>query len=852
MKCEILLRFFVSERKMFFKAETKCGKTLQENGNAIFIFRQKKMDWFPETVSNANQRPDASAEFVEIMPFDGGGRAYTYRVPAEFSGKTALGSLVKIPLGSRENFGIVWKTGVVPAPAWAKKVRDIAEICCDVPVLTPDTLKLCEWLAAYYAAPLNSVLQTVLPGTVRRGVRPVTEKYVSIARELSPEELEKFRRRAKKQAALYEFLLGFKTEEATRLPLPQKTRIFPEKKDSRQELPNNAKNSLPQHVPAESDKNVASPGILRSSLPFSENVINALILSGIAKETVSIKSRLAYNDDFEGGARGNTVAALPPNLNAEQRAALDSISQSLSEKKFRTHLLHGVTGSGKTEVYIGAVRSVLESGGSAIFLVPEVALTPQTVERLRSRLSDCATQIVVWHSNLSAGERYDAWMAMARGEARLLVGARSAIFAPLKNLRLIVVDEEHEPSFKQGETPFYHGRDVAVFRAHLCNAVCVLGSATPSLESFYNARNGKYLLNRISKRVDDRAFPPMKIIDMRREILHTSGQTTFSRPLIDALRERLERREQSILFLNRRGYSRALICPDCGHVITCPHCSSALTYHRAEELMRCHLCDHVEPAASRCPACGSPKIRWRGFGTQRAEEILKNIFPDAVAVRLDADTMSKKNEFRKILSDFRAGKIDILLGTQMIAKGLDFPKVTLAGILDADVSLHVPDFRAAERTFQLLVQVAGRAGRGTLEGEVLVQTFTPHAAPIQFAKRADFDEFLEDELERRKEFGYPPQRHVIRHLFRGQNAELVEETADRWADFLEKHAPDLCEIRGPAPCPTEKIQDNYRFHIWYFCDNVVRASSHLLQLRNAFPWPQDVIDLLDVDPVDIG
>ncbi|MBQ9758780.1 MAG: primosomal protein N' [Opitutales bacterium] len=792
------------------------------------------MDWFPETVSSAPEGAnDGSAEFVGVMPFDGGGRAYTYRVPARFSGKTALGSLVKIPLGARVNFGVVWKTGVVPAAAWAKKVRDIAELCCDVPVLTPDALKLCEWLAAYYAAPLNSVLLTILPSTVRRGVRPVTEKYISLARELSPDELEKLRRRAKKQAALYELLLSSK-HQASGIRQTSRTEKSPEIRNSEFDI-----------------AQAASP-VLRNALPFSAAVIDALIFAGVAKEEIAVKSRLAYNDDFEGGARGNAVAALPPVLNAEQRAALDSISQSLSEKKFRTHLLHGVTGSGKTEVYIGAVRSVLESGGSAIFLVPEVALTPQTVGRLRSRLSDCATQIVVWHSNLSAGERYDAWMAMARGEARLLVGARSAIFAPLKNLRLIVVDEEHEPSFKQGETPFYHGRDVAVFRAHLCGAVCVLGSATPSLESFFNARNGKYLLNRITKRVDDRAFPPMKIIDMRREILHASGQTTFSRTLINALRERLERREQSILFLNRRGYSRALICPDCGHVLTCPHCSSALTYHRTEELMRCHLCDHVEPAASRCPACGSPKIRWRGFGTQRAEEILKNIFPDAVAVRLDADTMSKKNEFRKILGDFRAGKIDILLGTQMIAKGLDFPRVTLVGILDADLSLHVPDFRASERTFQLLVQVAGRAGRGDLEGEVLVQTFTPHAAPIQFAKRADFDEFLEDELERRKEFGYPPLRHVIRHLFRGQNAELVEETADRWAEFLEQNAPDLCEIRGPAPCPTEKIQDNYRFHIWYFCDNVVRASSRLVQLRDAFPWPQDVIDLLDVDPADVN
>lgn len=768
------------------------------------------MDWFPETVSAPAATHEAGETFVEVMPFDGGGRAYTYRVPEALAGTLALGSLVRVPLGARVTFGVVWKTGVVPAAEWAKKVRDVLEIREDAPVLTPDAMRLCEWISAYYAAPFNSVLQTILPGTIRRGVRPVVEKRIALVRELSPEELEKLRRRAKKQAALYEFL-------------SEKKKLSPE-----------------------------DAGTPRSALNCSAAVANALILAGIAEEKNFMKSRLAYDDDFEGSARGNAVAALPPELNAEQKTALASIFASLDEKKFRTHLLHGVTGSGKTEVYIGAIRRVLAEGGSAIFLVPEVALTPQTVERLRSRLADCETQIVVWHSNLSAGERYDAWTEMARGNARLLVGARSAIFAPLRNLRLIVVDEEHEPSFKQSETPFYHGRDVAVFRAKLCDAVCVLGSATPSLESFYNARIGKYVLDRIEKRVDDRAFPPMKIIDMRREILHANGQTTFSRPLIDALRKRLERREQSILFLNRRGYSRAMICPDCGHVITCPHCSAPLTYHRAESLLRCHLCDHVEPAATRCPACGSQQIRKRGFGTQRAEEILGQLFPDAVAVRLDADTMAKKNDFRKILGDFRAGKIDILLGTQMIAKGLDFPRVTLAGILDADLSLHVPDFRAAERTFQLLVQVAGRAGRGDLEGEVLVQTFTPSAAPIQFAKRADFDEFLEDELERRREFGYPPLRHVIRHLFRGNDAASVEGTADRWAEFLETAAPGLCEIRGPAPCPTEKIQDNYRFHIWYFCENVVRVSSRIAELRRTFPFPENVIDILDVDPADVG
>lgn len=750
--------------------------------------------------SEASSASKAEARYARIMPFDGGGRAYTYAVPESAAGRFFIGSLVKIPLGSRKTLGVVWETESIPEEKYVRKIRPIEQLCYDIPVLSPDAVKLCEWIAAYYAAPLNSVLQTMLPAAVRQGIRPLVERTLFAIRELSDDALSALKKRAKKQAELYALLRD-------------------------------------------------NGPLLRNALTFSPTVINALILSGIVRENAVPVSRVAYAD-IEPQENPHPIKTIK--LNAEQDAALTSISRSLDARCYRTHLLHGVTGSGKTEVYIGAIRKVLAEGGSAIFLVPEVALTPQTVERLRSRLGDCGTQVVVWHSHLSAGERFDAWMDMARGNARVLVGARSAIFAPMKNLRLIVVDEEHEPSFKQSETPFYHGRDVAVYRAHLCGAVCVLGSATPSLESFYNAQIGKYTLNRILKRVDNHAFPPMRIIDMRREILHMQGQTTFSRPMLEAIAERLEGHEQCILFLNRRGYSRALICPDCGHVITCPHCSSALTFHRENQILRCHLCDHSESVPSRCPACASSNIRKKGFGTQRAEEILAQRFPQARIVRLDADTMSKKNEFRKILEQFRAGEIDILLGTQMIAKGLDFPRVTLAGILDADLSLHVPDFRAAERTFQLLVQVAGRAGRGQLDGEVLVQTFTPSAAPIQFAKRAEFDEFLEDELARRREFRYPPERHIIRHLFRGNDQKCVEETAEAWARFLEENAPDLCEIRGPAPCPTEKIQDNFRFHLWYFCSRVTAIIGKISRLRASFPWPENIIEILDVDPMDVN
>ncbi|NDD71453.1 primosomal protein N', partial [bacterium] len=360
---------------------------------------------------------------------------------------------------------------------------------------------------------------------------------------------------------------------------------------------------------------------------------------------------MAYNDPF---SESETIPALGHELNATQKEAVASVTETLDKKTFRTHLLHGVTGSGKTEVYVALIRKVIQEGGSAIFLVPEVALTPQTVGRLRSRLADLGTKVVVWHSHLSAGERFDAWMAMSLGQARVVVGARSAVFAPLPNLRLIVVDEEHEPSFKQGETPMYHGRDVAVYRASILGAACVLGSATPSLESWKNATSGRYILNTMPQRVDDRPMPAFRIVDMRREVLHAKGQTILSRELVDSIHDRLKKGEQAILFLNRRGHSRSLVCPDCGEAVKCPCCSVSLTLHTTDHTARCHLCDHHQPAPKVCPSCQSPKVRWKGYGTQKVEEVIAKLFPRARVARMDADTMGKKDLFRKVLSDFRA------------------------------------------------------------------------------------------------------------------------------------------------------------------------------------------------------
>ncbi len=744
---------------------------------------------------------------AEILPFDAGGRAYTYAVPETLAGKVKVGQLVRVPLGNSTRVGVVSKTEL-PADVVAEippaKLRNILQIIQETPVLTEDLFRLMYWISGYYAAPLNSVLETLLPAAIRQGVRAVVKHSLSLPEKLDAAALEKLRRRAPKQAALYEFLAA-------------------------------------QTVPVDRATTLKGLGI-------AAGTCDALIDAGVICETSANVERVAYEDDL---GESEFIAAEAPVLNAEQQAALDEILKKIAAGTFAVHLLHGVTGSGKTEVYIGAIREVLRQGGSAIFLVPEVALTPQTVGRLRRRLADAGTRVVVWHSHLSAGERHDAWLAMARGEARLVVGARSAVFAPLPALKLIIVDEEHEPSYKQSETPLYHGRDVAVYRARLADAFCLPGSATPSLETLWNVRAGKYGVSRLLARIDNRAMPTLRILDMKREVLHSGGQTVLSRPLTDALRQRIERGEQSILFLNRRGFSRSLLCPECGHVAGCPHCSIALTYHRTDETLRCHGCGFVQPAPASCPECRSPKIRWRGTGTQKLEDVLKTVLPHARVMRLDADTMQRKNLFRHVLADFRKGKLDILLGTQMLAKGLDFPNVTLVGIVDADISLHVPDFRAAERTFQLLVQVAGRAGRGDKSGEVFVQTFTPHVAPIQFAKKSDFDGFLDDEMAQRQEHGYPPARRLIRHLFRGRNAEKVAFYAEGWIKFLEEHAPGLVEVRGPAPCPLERLQDHYRWQAWYFTGKVVEAVARIQELRQQFVFDSEIAETLDVDAVDL-
>lgn len=740
---------------------------------------------------------------IEVLPLSGINTPLAYAVPSPMKGSLKTGSLVRIPLQNRSCLGVV-TSETTDQDVPVDKLKYISKALYDTPVLSGELLQLAKWMCSYYAASIESVLETVIPASVRQAVSEKTMRFLSIEKELDAAAEAALEKKAPKQAAAYRFV--------TQQPMP---------------------------VPR---------GLLIKRLGLSAASLNALIEKGILKEHTEREERTAYSDVLSDAEKVSPVAY---ELTGEQTEAVEDISRSLSGSEFQAHLLHGVTGSGKTEVYLQAMQRALDAGGGVIYLVPEVSLTPQTVGRLRGRFEKAGYKVIVWHSHLSHGERLDGWLALARGEARVVVGARSGVFTPVQNLKLIVVDEEHEPAYKQAETPRYHGRDVAVYRAMLNRAVCVLGSATPSMESLYNIRTKHYRLNRLPKRIDDRQLPTVHLVDMRKEKINPDGGAFISTMLTEKLRERYELKEQSILFLNRRGYSTSMICPDCSYVAQCPHCDVTLTYHRPEQRLKCHICGFQQNAPTNCPSCKSTKIRWRGFGTQRIEESIQRIVPGAKIVRLDTDTMTKKNLFRSILGDFRTGKIDILLGTQMIAKGLDFPNVTLVGLIDADVSLHIPDFRAAERTFQLLVQVSGRAGRGDKAGEVVVQTYMPHSAPIQYARQSDFDGFLEAELEERREFNYPPYRHLVRHLFRGRNPEKVQFFSEQWAKKLEKELTEPIEIRGPVTAPLEKMKDNYRFHLWYFVGNVTRVLPQIRAIREAFPMDADVIDVLDVDPVDM-
>lgn len=744
---------------------------------------------------------------VEVIPLAGFNARLAYKVPSFIQSQLVRGQLVRIPLRNKNTLGVVVQLGSTQTIE-SNKLKNILEIVQQNPVLTEDLQALLEWSATYYDASYESILEAMIPSFIRKGMQAKRVCTVCVSKNYTAAILEKLSKKAPKQAALLQFL-------------------------SQQSRP-------------------VERSLLLKRMNLSASVCHALVAKGYITEYYKEMVRAAYSDAI--GQTATEVVANDRNLTEEQTIVTEALKTAIAKRQFSVEVVHGVTGSGKTEVYLHAIASVVNRGGGVIVLVPEIALAPQTVSRVRNRLEAIGVQTVVWHSHLSDGERYDAWSSLVKGEASVVVGARSAIFAPVRNLELIIVDEEHEPAYKQEDAPRYHGRDLAVYRAYINGAVCVLGSATPSLETFYNASKGKYSLHTLHKRVDNRELPRIHIVDMRREGSIGKGTGPISRLLADKLIDRFEKKEQSILFLNRRGFASNFLCEKCGHVVHCEHCSIPMTIHRTDWTLKCHLCALSVPLPKTCPSCGDSTVQNKGFGTQRIEDLVQKFVPKAKIFRMDADTMTKKHLFRSILNDFRVGKIDILVGTQMIAKGLDFPSVTLVGLVDADRSLHVEDFRATERTFQLVVQVSGRAGRGDRAGEVVVQTCTPHAAPILYARQSDFDGFLWETLEQRKEFNYPPYRHLIRHLFSGKNPDKVAFFMKQWEKEIRAALGDALEIRGPVTAPIEKIKDQYRFQFWYFTPSVSRVIESLSKLRVDFKskLDKDVREWIDVDPIQMS
>ena len=699
-------------------------------------------------------------------------RSFTYAVEGETRHPLVPGSRVVVPVrgGRAVGYCLGESDGVALASTRPKVVIDVPDA---EPAFRPDLLAVCRWMSEYYVAPLGLVLRAALPaalGTSKRPEPPVkARRMLAIARDLpSLIEREKTFARSPQQRALYELIESL-----------------------------GGRASVEQAV---------------ATLACSPAVVSGLVKRGLARLELETVAR----DPF---SLRSAPPAQPHDPSAAQR---DAIAALIAARAGEVALLHGITGSGKTLVYIELLKHVVQvQRRTAIVLVPEIALTPQAVDRFRAVFGQ---HVAVLHSGLSDGERYDAWLALRRGERRIAVGARSAVFAPLPDLGAIVVDEEHEASYKQGESPRYHAREVAIVRAREAGAVCVLGSATPSLESWENARTGKYRLLSLPARVGGGALPRVEVVDLRtntRAAHLTAAERqvrgVLSEPLERALVERLSRGEQSILLLNRRGYASFVQCSACEWVAACPDCSISLTLHRAPERLVCHYCRRQEPTTDTCPQCGALTLRQRGLGTQQVEKLLSEQLPTARIARMDVDTTSGKWAHADILDRVGRGEVDVLLGTQMIAKGLDFPNVTLVGVIDADVGINLPDFRASERTFQLLSQVAGRAGRGPKGGLVIIQTRVPTHHAVRCAVTHDYVGFVAEELPGRVDPPYPPTVRLANIVFSGvEEPETVAFALSAGAWFEEALAEmgqGTVRMIGPAPCPVERIKQRWRWHL---------------------------------------
>ncbi|MBV8267880.1 MAG: primosomal protein N' [Planctomycetaceae bacterium] len=725
----------------------------------------------------------------------------TYRVPERLRGVVRPGQRVRVPLGrgNQPAVGYCVRVDTVPPDGVGPgRVKDLLEVLDDPPLIDAAMLELTRWMAGYYACSWGQALDAVVPAGVKKRAGTRVGTFLTV-----PEEVHRARESLELPAKQAE-ALAILCRSAEPLTLSDLCRLA---------------QCAPGPIAALRQRGYV-------------HTVKRRVGRGAALSTV--------------GEPAPDAVQTAPVLTAEQAVVLERLDPALQGDAFATFLIHGVTGSGKTEVYLSAIERVVARGREAIVLVPEISLTPQTIRRFRRRFD----RVAVLHSHLNDVERHRHWQNIASGEVQVVVGARSAVFAPARRLGLIVIDEEHEATFKQESTPRYHARDVAVKRAQLERVPILLGSATPALETWRNAELGRYVRLPMRERVGARPMPAVELIDLRHERPALGG---LSEPLRRAMAAALDDQGQVILLLNRRGFHTFVICPNpqCGQVLKCHHCDVALTYHKGRRLLICHTCDAERDRPPACPHCRAPHLHYGGIGTERLEREIEAAFPYHVARRMDSDTMRTPGSHEQVLAAFRAGDVRILLGTQMIAKGLDFPDVTLVGVVNADTALHMPDFRAAERTFQLVAQVAGRTGRGDRPGRVLVQTYSPDHHAILCAARHDYEGFVAQELPEREQYGMPPYGRLVRLIARGAREPAVRDYLDELARALKAAATPSVQLVGPAPAPVLKIRNLYRYHLRLRCASPRPLQALWQAVAPTLPPPSGVELAVDVDPVSL-
>lgn len=736
------------------------------------------------------ERRDRFASVVLKLPID---KEFQYSIPPRLSGKIAPGKRVRVPFRNRVTSGFC--VGL-SSTLQTRQVKPILDIVDPEPMVGEKMLNLTRWLSRYYCCSWGEALEAAVPAPVRKGIKGRGVLYAVLAQP--PDEIRK-------------------AAEALESQWPKRARIL--------------------RLLMEEGAPLGFHEILRI-VHSSSSPLRSLKKANL----IRFFKRESPGDSF---AFIPKISHPPPPPTPHQERALQEIKKAIDGGIFSVFLLYGITGSGKTEVYLRAIQKVLETGRQAIILVPEISLTPQTVSRFWSRFPS----IALLHSSLSPGERYSQWRSIREGRANIVIGPRSAVFAPVKNLGLLIIDEEHETSFKQESVPRYHARDVGIMRAKEENAAVILGSATPSLESYFNALQGKYRLLCLPYRVAGRTLPRVEFIDLSELSWKEKEGGFLTRRLKFEIEAALKRKEQVLLFLNRRGYSTVAICRSCGFVLKCPRCEVAMTLHKRIGKVLCHYCNHESPPPSSCSQCGFPTVRFLGTGTEKIEDELARIFPNAAITRMDSDTTRTKHSHARILEGFQKKKIEILVGTQMIAKGLDFPNVTLVGVVSSDTALHLPDFRAAERTFQLVTQVAGRTGRGDVEGLVLVQSYHPGHFCLKTAAAQDFEGFARQELHFRKQLSYPPFGRLMLILVQGIKEGDVKEKAQELKTLLDPVVKlEGLELLGPAPAPISRMKNRFRWQLLVKAKRAGLLRKAYDTIRQASSSTRRLSVSVDVDP----